>query len=231
MEFVAFRGGKVERRSSTPLALAVRLLTSPVSQASLGGNLFVPRRFSGHSRSVFRGTRGPIANCGFFLEARRKRRGSTANHPYPGKETQNGGTTRSEHQTSEAGRQSAAKHAISCTDRSSPLSHPPSMAGAKLHTMHVKDLPVSQRRRVVERHGSRCSNCASFGRPQSRPVLPESPNRVITTLLAATSVKPQNFDISFCSYSTHVAYGLDRCCAPNTCFLPHPQSPQSLLGP
>ena len=119
---MAFRGGKVERRSSTPLALAVRLLTSPVSQASLGGNLFVPRRFSGHSRSVFRGTRGPIANCGFFLEARRKRRGSTANHPYPGKETQNGGTTRSEHQTSEAGRQSAAKHAISCTDRSSPLS-------------------------------------------------------------------------------------------------------------
>ena len=194
---MAFRGGKVERRSSTPLALAVRLLTSRVSQASLGGNLFVPRRFSGHSRSVFRGTRGPIANCGFFLEARRKRRGCTTNHPYPGKETQNGGTTRSEHQTSEAGRQSAAKHAISCTDRSSPLSHPPSMAGAKLHTMHVKDLPVSQRRRVVERHGSRCSNCASFSRPQSRPVLPESPNRVITTLLAATSVKPHNFDIFF----------------------------------
>lgn len=49
------------------------------------------------------------------------------------------------------------------------LSHPPSMAGAKLHTMHVKDLPVSQRRCVVERHGSRCSNCASFQSPTVAP--------------------------------------------------------------
>ena len=36
--------------------------------------------------SIFRGTRDLVTNCGFLLEAQRKRRGCTANHPYPGKE-------------------------------------------------------------------------------------------------------------------------------------------------
>jgi len=171
----------------------------------------VPRRFSGHSRSIFRGTRGPIANCGFLLEARRKHRGCTANHPYPGKETQNGGY--------DAFRTSNFRGWQAICGKTRYFLHRP------LFSTLTSSIHGRSEAAYDARQGSAgISEMLCCGTPWLQMLelrqlsvvhsRAESPDRVTTALLAATSVKPQNFDIFFCSYSTHVACGLDRCFLP-----------------
>lgn len=153
-----------------PGCLPARYLRQACAASLLGGNLFVPRRFSGHSRSVFRGTRGPIANCGFLLEARRKRRGCTySQSPVSGQRDAKWGHDAFRTSNFRGWQAICGKTRYFLHRPLFSTLHPPSMTEAKLHTMHVKDLPVSRRRCVVERHGSRCSNCASF---QSSTVAP-----------------------------------------------------------
>ena len=107
------------------------------------------------------------------------------------------------------------------------LSHPPSMAGAELHTMHVKDLPVSQRRCVVERHGSRCSNCASFQSPTVAPCAARIAKQGDNCLACSYIRQASKFRPFFAAILLMSPAALTDAALQTLAFPPSPQSPQA----